>query len=115
AARDARYAALATAARAHGASAVLLGHTRDDQAETVLLALVRGAGLRGMAGMPAVRVRDKVTFARPLLRMARETTRAACVALDLTPWDDPHNVDPAYARSRARTLLSDLVKSLGPA
>lgn len=115
AARDARYTALVRAAREHAAGAVLLGHTRDDQAETVLLALVRGAGPRGLAGMPAVRARDGVPFVRPLLDVSRETTRAACAALQLSPWDDPHNVDPAYARSRARALLGDLVKALGPA
>ncbi|WP_344138231.1 tRNA lysidine(34) synthetase TilS, partial [Luedemannella flava] len=115
AARDARYTALVRAARAHAAGAVLVGHTRDDQAETVLLALVRGAGPRGLAGMPPVRSRDGVPFVRPLLDVSRETTRAACAALGLSPWDDPHNVDPAYARSRARALLGDVVKTLGPA
>ncbi|GAA1753895.1 tRNA lysidine(34) synthetase TilS [Luedemannella helvata] len=115
AARDARYTALVRAASAHSARTVLLGHTRDDQAETVLLALVRGAGPRGLAGMPAVRSRDGVDFARPLLDVSRETTRAACAALGLSPWDDPHNVDPAFARARARALLGDLVKALGPA
>ncbi len=115
AARDARYTALVRAARAQSARTVLVGHTRDDQAETVLLALLRGAGPRGLAGMPAVRTRDGVEFARPLLDVSRETTRAACAALGLSPWDDPHNADPAFARSRARALLGELVKTLGPA
>ncbi|GAB1643508.1 tRNA lysidine(34) synthetase TilS [Krasilnikovia sp. MM14-A1259] len=112
AARSARYAALDAAAARHGASAVLLGHTRDDQAETVLLALARGAGPRGLAGMP---VRRGV-LVRPLLAIARADTRKACAALGLSPWDDPHNTDPAYARSRVRgQALPALVAALGPA
>jgi tRNA(Ile)-lysidine synthase len=115
AAREARYEALAAAARAHGARAVLLGHTRDDQAETVLLALVRGAGPRGLSGMPVRRVRHGVEFLRPLLGVSREQTRAACRAQDLPVWHDPHNVDPAFRRTGARTLLAQLVDHLGPA
>jgi tRNA(Ile)-lysidine synthase len=112
AARTARYAALSAAAEQCGAVAVLLGHTRDDQAETVLLALARGAGPRGLAGMPARRG----IFRRPLLDVARTDTRKACAALGLVPWDDPHNVDPAYARSRVRgSALPALVAALGPA
>lgn len=115
AARAARYEALVTSARRSAAAAVLLGHTRDDQAETVLLALARGAGPRGLAGMPAVRRLDGVPLLRPLLDVSREQTRRACAALGLTPWDDPHNVDPAYARSRVRAeVLPVLVRALGP-
>jgi tRNA(Ile)-lysidine synthase len=114
AARNARYEALVRAARAHGASMVLLGHTRDDQAETVLLALARGAGLRGLAAMPARREVDGVALCRPLLRVARAQTRAACAALGLTVWDDPHNDDPAFARARVRTLMELVVSTLGP-
>ncbi|MFD2766692.1 tRNA lysidine(34) synthetase TilS [Micromonospora eburnea] len=115
AARDARYEALVDAARRHDASAVLLGHTRDDQAETVLLALARGAGPRGLAGMPERRELAGVPLLRPLLDVAREDTRKACATLGLTPWDDPHNADPAYARSRVRAdALPALVKALGP-
>ncbi|MEJ3742190.1 tRNA lysidine(34) synthetase TilS [Actinomycetes bacterium KLBMP 9797] len=114
AARDARYEALVGAAQRHGAAAVLLGHTRDDQAETVLLALARGAGPRGLAGMPARRDVDGVAMLRPFLDVAREDTRKACAALGLTPWDDPHNADPAYARSRVRHhALPALVEALG--
>jgi tRNA(Ile)-lysidine synthase len=110
AARTARYAALAAAAARAGALAVLLGHTRDDQAETVLLALARGAGPRGLAGMP----RRRGIFVRPLLNVARADTRKACAALGLAPWDDPHNVDPAFARSRVRAeALPALVEALG--
>src|SRR5262245_56683132 len=114
AARDARYEALVLAARRHGADRVLLGHTRDDQAETVLLALLRGAGPRGMAGMPRGRDMDGVSLVRPLLGIARAATRQACQAEGLTAWDDPHNTDPTYARARARVLLQSLVDSLGP-
>ncbi|HEX6970455.1 MAG TPA: tRNA lysidine(34) synthetase TilS [Micromonosporaceae bacterium] len=115
AAREARYEALVAVARRTGAAAVLLGHTRDDQAETVLLALARGAGPRGIAGMPPVRRLDGVTLMRPLLEISREQTRRACTALGLTPWDDPHNVDPAFARSRIRhEVLPALVRALGP-
>ncbi|WP_433371648.1 tRNA lysidine(34) synthetase TilS [Actinoplanes sp. CA-142083] len=112
AAREARYEALSAVASQVGAVAVLLGHTRDDQAETVLLALARGAGPRGIAGMPAVRG----IFLRPLLDVGRADTRKACAAQGLVPWDDPHNVDPAYARSRVRgDALPALVEALGPA
>lgn len=115
AARAARYEALIATAHRLGASTILLGHTRDDQAETVLLALARGAGPRGMAGMPARREVDGVTLLRPLLDLSREQTRQACAALGLTPWEDPHNTDPAYARSRVRAIaLPALVAALGP-
>ncbi len=113
AARAARYRALADTARTAGAAAVLLGHTRDDQAETVLLALARGAGLRGIAGMPPARTGYGVTFLRPLLDVPRTQTRAACRALDLSPWEDPHNSDPAYARARVRAALPLLADLLG--
>ncbi|BBH65130.1 tRNA(Ile)-lysidine synthase [Actinoplanes sp. OR16] len=112
AARTARYAALTAAARRLDASAVLLGHTRDDQAETVLLALARGAGPRGLSGMPG----QRGVFRRPMLDVARADTRKACAALGLAPWEDPHNTDPAYARSRVRgSVLPVLVDALGPA
>jgi tRNA(Ile)-lysidine synthase len=110
AARDARYEALIGSAKTEKATAILLGHTRDDQAETVLLALARGAGPRGIAGMPARREVDGIVLLRPLLDVARADTVAACAALGLDPWRDPHNTDPAYARSRVR----DLVAALGP-
>jgi tRNA(Ile)-lysidine synthase len=112
AARTARYEALSAVAVRAGAVAVLLGHTRDDQAETVLLALARGAGPRGLAGMP----QRKGIFRRPLLDVSRADTRKACAAQGLVPWDDPHNVDPAFARSRVRgAALPALVEALGPA
>ncbi|TDC82316.1 tRNA lysidine(34) synthetase TilS [Micromonospora sp. KC606] len=114
AARDARYEALTAAARRHRAAALLLGHTRDDQAETVLLALARGAGPRGLAGMPPRRDLDGVPLLRPLLDVTRGQTRTACAALGLTPWEDPHNADPSYARARVRAdVLPVLVGALG--
>jgi tRNA(Ile)-lysidine synthase len=116
AARQARYEALVAAAVGYGAGTVLLGHTRDDQAETVLLALARGAGPRGLAGMPVRRETGGVALVRPLLDVARQTTARACAEMDLHPWADPHNSDPAYARSRVRaTALPALVDALGPA
>jgi len=111
AARAARYAALDAGADRLGAAAVLLGHTADDQAETVLLGLARGSGPRSLAGMAAVAGR----YRRPLLDLTRSTTRAACAAGGLEIWDDPHNADPAYARARVRTLaLPALEAALGP-
>lgn len=111
AARTARYAALDDAAARHGAAAVLLGHTLSDQAETVLLGLARGSGARSLAGMP----RASGLYRRPLLDLERATTRRACLAMGLTPWDDPHNVDPSFARARVRhELLPVLEKTLGP-
>jgi tRNA(Ile)-lysidine synthase len=111
AARAARYAALDAQAAECEADAVLLGHTRDDQAETVLLGLARGSGARSLAGMAPVSGR----YRRPLLELSREQTRAACAAEGLTPWADPHNEDPAYARVRVRhTVLFTLEAELGP-
>jgi tRNA(Ile)-lysidine synthase len=114
AARTARYAALVAVAHRVGASGILLGHTRDDQAETVLLALARGAGSRGLSGMPASRTLDGVTLLRPLLDISRQQTSEACAALKLDPWDDPHNSDPAYGRARLRSAMPTLVDVLGP-
>lgn len=110
AARDARYAALTEAASRLGAVAVLLGHTRDDQAEQVLLGLTRGSGSRSLSGMPPRRA----MFARPLLGVSRAQTRAACAAEGLEFWDDPMNDDPSFTRVRARKALADLERDLGP-
>jgi tRNA(Ile)-lysidine synthase len=110
AAREARYAALAAEAARTG-STVLLGHTRDDQAETVLLGLARGSGLRSLAGMAA----RAGPYLRPLLSLPRSVTEQACAELGLTPWRDPHNADPTYARSRVRQrVLPVLEAELGP-
>ncbi|MGW2423250.1 tRNA lysidine(34) synthetase TilS [Streptomyces sp. NPDC001709] len=113
AARDARYAALDALAEHHGATAVLLGHTRDDQAETVLLGLARGSGIRSLSGMAAVSGADG-RYRRPFLGLDRQTARRACMAQSLPVWDDPHNADPAYTRSRLRHEgLPALEKALG--
>jgi len=110
AARDARYAALEAAADRVGAAAVLLGHTLDDQAETVLLGLARGSGARSLSGMPVRRDRLR----RPLLSIRRVDTNEACQAFDLVPWADPHNSDPAYARARVRQeVLPAMLDALG--
>ena len=104
AARSARYAALEGAATAHGAR-IALGHTLDDQAETVLLGLGRGSGPRSVAGMLARRG----IWWRPLLGVRRTTTRAACAAQGLPVWDDPWNTDPAYTRARLRAEVLPLM------
>ncbi len=111
AARAARLEALRGAAARRGAAAVLLGHTRDDQAEQVLLGLARGSGARSLAGMSA----RNGPLRRPLLGVERATTRAACAALGLRPWDDPANADAAYARSRVRARVMPVLEDeLGP-
>jgi tRNA(Ile)-lysidine synthase len=111
AARAARYAALDETATACSAAAVLLGHTLDDQAETVLLGLARGSGARSLAGMPPRSGR----YLRPLLGLRRAQTRAACAAQGLQAWHDPQNDDPAYTRVRVRSrLLPALEAELGP-
>lgn len=111
AAREARYAALERSGADLGATAILLGHTLDDQAETVLLGLARGSGtasLMGMAPVAGLRV-------RPLLDVSRATTHAACEAENLDVWIDPHNSDPAYARVRVRERVLPMLESeLGP-
>jgi tRNA(Ile)-lysidine synthase len=110
-ARALRYELLETAAGQHGVHVVLLGHTLDDQAETVLLGLARGSGGRALAGMAAARG----IFRRPLLGIDRATTRVACAEAGLTPWEDPHNVDTSFARPRVRDrVLPVLEQELGP-
>src|ERR1700761_9497933 len=121
AARAARYEALAAAATETGARLVLLGHTLDDQAETVLLGLARGSGATSLHGMAAIGTGPSTSsgtgaaYGRPLLGIRRETTRAFCVDSGLEYWDDPQNEDPKYARVRIRqTVLPMLEKELGP-
>jgi tRNA(Ile)-lysidine synthase len=111
AARNARYAALDQAAETAGATWVLLGHTLDDQAETVLLGLARGSGARSLAGMAPRSGR----YLRPLLGIRRDQTKAACTALGLAPWDDPQNRDPGLTRARVRyQVMPALEEALGP-
>ena len=114
-AREARYAALGQLAEHFGADRVLLGHTLDDQAETVLLGLARGSGGRSIAGMRRAFDRAGTAFVRPLLDVTRAQTEAACRAEAVTWWDDPHNADPRFVRSRVRhTVLPLLEQELGP-
>ncbi len=111
AARDARYAVLAELAARWKASVVLLGHTLDDQAETVLLGLARGSGARSLAGMR----RGFEVYRRPLLDLTRAQTEAACRAEEIDFWLDPHNDDPRFTRSRVRHhVLPVLEAELGP-
>ncbi|GAA4266159.1 tRNA lysidine(34) synthetase TilS [Frondihabitans peucedani] len=111
AARAARYAALEAAALETGALAILLAHTLDDQAETVLLGLARGSGPTSLQGMEP----RAGLFARPLLGVRRETTHAFCADSGLDAWHDPQNRDPAFRRVRVReTVLPLLERELGP-
>ncbi len=111
AARTARYGALDEAAATLGATVVLLGHTLDDQAEQVLLALARGSGPRSLAGMPARRG----IYLRPFLGLPRATTTAACDAQGLAPWHDPTNTTGTGRRTRVRTEVMPLLTDvLGP-
>ena len=111
AAREARYAVLDQMAQHFGALAVLLGHTLDDQAETVLLGLARGSGGRSLAGMR----RSFELYRRPLLDVTRVDTVTACQVEGVDYWNDPHNLDPTYARVRVRRrVLPTLEDELGP-
>jgi tRNA(Ile)-lysidine synthase len=105
AARTARYAALEAA---RGQAPVLLAHTLDDQAETVLLGLGRGSGARSIAGMRAC---DPPWY-RPLLGVRRTVTHAACAELGLTVWDDPHNHDLRFTRVRLRNEVLPLLEDV---
>ncbi|MEU0875949.1 tRNA lysidine(34) synthetase TilS [Nocardia brasiliensis] len=105
AAREARYAALAAA---RTGLPVLLGHTLDDQAETVLLGLARGSGGRSIQGM----TEWAEPWGRPLLEVRRETTRRLCAEIGLTPHDDPHNHAPEFTRVRLRTEVLPLLEDV---
>lgn len=111
AARTARHDAFRAAMAGTGATRVLTAHTRDDQAETVLLGLARGSGPDSLGGMRV----DAPPMLRPLLGLPRAATRAACTDAGLTPWEDPQNADRRYARVRARLdALPALELALGP-
>jgi tRNA(Ile)-lysidine synthase len=111
AARRARYEVLEQMRQHFGARLVLLGHTRDDQAETVLMGLARGSGARSMAGMR----RSYDHYARPLLDVTRADTVTACQVEGIEVWDDPHNDDPGFTRVRVRkNVLPVLEDQLGP-
>ncbi|WP_081706114.1 tRNA lysidine(34) synthetase TilS [Nocardia sp. CNY236] len=105
AARRARYAALDAA---RNGLPVLLGHTLDDQAETVLLGLARGSGGRSIQGMAPF----SAPWGRPLLRVHRDTTRQVCADVGVTPHDDPHNVAPGFTRVRLRLEALPLLEQI---
>lgn len=110
-ARRARYQALEDFAKESGAVAILLGHTKDDQAETVLLGLARGSGARSLSGMAF----ENGIYLRPFLNITRAQTVAACRELNLIPWNDPHNEDLNFLRVRVRKkVLPNFEQELGP-
>jgi tRNA(Ile)-lysidine synthase len=111
AARNARYQALDEAADALDAKAIMLGHTLDDQAETVLLGLARGSGPRALNGMALHSGR----YLRPLLGIRRATTHAFCEDSGLEPWSDPQNSEDRFTRVRVRqAVLPMLELEMGP-
>lgn len=118
AARDARYAALAGLARQYGVHHILLAHHRNDQAETVLLRLLRGTGLAGMAAMAPVAQRDGVTYLRPWLERDRSEILGAANDLEAAiGWravQDPTNADPRYTRAALRELLAPVLDARWP-
>ncbi len=110
-ARKARYEALQEVANELRAVAVFLGHTRDDQAETVLLGLARGSGTRSLSGM----AHHNGLYVRPLLEITRVQNEQYCEEMKLQYWNDPHNENPDFSRVRVRNeALPVLEKSIGP-
>ena len=110
-ARKARYAALDSVGDTLNAVAIFLGHTRDDQAESVLLGLARGSGTRSLSGMAL----HQGKYIRPLLSITREQTEKLCNEVSLDAWQDPHNKDAEFARVRVRTVaIPTLEKTIGP-
>src|SRR5207245_747242 len=109
-ARDQRYAFLRRAAREVGATLIATGHTRDDQAETVLLHLTRGSGIAGLAGMRPRR--DDIV--RPLLAIGRTETLAVCTDAKIEPRQDRSNADPRYARNRIRHKVLPELERINP-
>jgi tRNA(Ile)-lysidine synthase len=114
AARQARYQALARGARDAGLRAVLLGQHADDQVETLLLALSRGAGLPGLAAMPPVFQREGMVFVRPLLALPADAIREWVVEQGVPVVEDPSNADVAFTRNRIRHLLLPALQECFP-
>ena len=110
AARDARYQALEQKRVELGADFILTGHNLDDQAETVLLGLTRGSGLRSIAGMQLV----DGQIVRPLLEISKSELRQACLDTGVSYWEDPHNQDSSFTRVRIRKLMELIDSELGP-
>lgn len=114
-AREARYGALCEMAREAGCGTVLAAHHADDQAETMLLALARGAGLAGLGGMPARRALEGgVALVRPCLRIGRASLRAACVELGLAWREDPGNARDDSPRGRVRHVAIPALEAVSP-
>jgi len=110
-ARKVRYEAISEIAKQENAAAVFLGHTKDDQAETVLLGLARGSGTRSLSGM----AHRNGIYVRPLLEITRNQSEEFCKEVGLDYWNDPHNQDSQFARVRVRTeALPVLEKTIGP-
>ena len=118
AAREVRYRFLARVAEEQGADAVAVGHTADDQAETILMHIIRSSGLGGLRGMEALAWRSfggrRVLLVRPLLKAAREETRAYCRALSLEPRHDESNLSTAPTRNRVRLELLPALEQYNP-
>ena len=106
-AREARYALLADHARSIGADTIVTGHHLDDQAETVLMRLLRGSGVAGLAGMAAISERDGLRIARPLLEVSKAELIACCDEAGLRYFEDPSNRDPKFTRARLRQMLAE--------
>ena len=110
-ARRARYQAFDQAIDAYKPEYFLLGHTKNDQAETVLMGLARGSGTRSLSGIAT----ENGKFIRPMLEITRDRTVTACEENQISPWEDPHNSDSQYLRVRARTSVLPLMEEqLGP-
>jgi tRNA(Ile)-lysidine synthase len=110
-ARSARYQALAASAEKESAVKIFLGHTRDDQAETVLLGLARGSGARSLSGMAT----ENGKYVRPFLHVTRQETEQACKELALEIWNDPHNFNSDFTRVKVRQEILPLMEAkLGP-
>ncbi len=110
-ARDARYQALTAVAEKEQAQKIFLGHTRDDQAETVLLGLARGSGTRSLSGMAV----ENGKYVRPLLAITRAQTVAACEEIGVAFWNDPHNMNKDFSRVRVRNeVLPVMEEKIGP-
>jgi tRNA(Ile)-lysidine synthase len=110
-ARSARYQAISEVAEQEKIRKIFLGHTRDDQAETVLLGLARGSGARSLSGMAV----ENDLYIRPLLAITREQTEQACREVDLEFWNDPHNLNTEFSRVKVRlNVLPEMEKNLGP-
>ena len=114
-ARDARYRALAAMAAGHGVRTIALGHHQDDQAETLLLQLGRGAGPAGLAAMPAAGAdRHGITWCRPLLGVPRAAIVAYANSVALRFVEDPSNADPALRRNAVRRVVAPALASVLP-